>query len=238
MQSHVLRPQKRKRPCSVHLVTERLELLLDVVWNSSLLLCLGQALACSPLLLVVCLALDLSPLLETCNDILVLPAELVTQTTNGAVLAAWLEAEHTESLWDDHALLVVVWWWDTLEGLQALESLCAALGLVRDHATHCAPEHLGGCAVVPWSTTHCVVTGLLAEEGLVLHCRGIVLVCMSGRASCGGGFVKRTLSAEELAGDVEGLAADDDNLLAIEELLGDSRGQTTEEVALAVDYNL
>ena len=49
---------------------------------------------------------------------------------------------------------------------------------------------------------------------------------------------RRTLSAEELSRDVEGLAADDDNLLAVEELLGDGRGQTTEKVALAVDDNL
>jgi hypothetical protein len=50
--------------------------------------------------------------------------------------------------------------------------------------------------------------------------------------------VERTLSAEELAGDVEGFAADDNDLLAVEELLGHSRGETTEEVALAVDDNL
>ena len=48
----------------------------------------------------------------------------------------------------------------------------------------------------------------------------------------------RTLRAEELAGDVEGLAADNDNLLAIEELLGDDAGQTAEQVALAIDDDL
>ena len=48
----------------------------------------------------------------------------------------------------------------------------------------------------------------------------------------------RTLRAEELAGDVEGLAADDDDLLAVEELLGDDAGEATEEVALAVNDDL
>lgn len=49
---------------------------------------------------------------------------------------------------------------------------------------------------------------------------------------------RRTLSAEEFAGDVEGLGADDDDLLAVEELLGNDRGQATEEVALAVNDDL
>lgn len=46
---------------------------------------------------------------------------------------------------------------------------------------------------------------------------------------------KRTLCAEELAGDVQGLTSHNDDLLAIEQLLGDSAGEATEQVALAVD---
>jgi len=51
------------------------------------------------------------------NNILVLPAELVSQAANGAVLATGLQAEDTEGLWDDHALLVVVRRGDALKGL-------------------------------------------------------------------------------------------------------------------------
>lgn len=43
------------------------------------------------------------------------------------------------------------------------------------------------------------------------------------------------LSAEELAGDVEGLGADDNDLLAVEQLLCDNTGESTEEVTLAID---
>lgn len=50
--------------------------------------------------------------------------------------------------------------------------------------------------------------------------------------------MKRTLSAEELAGDVEGLTADHNDLVAIQQLLGDSAGQATKEVSLAVDDDL
>lgn len=46
---------------------------------------------------------------------------------------------------------------------------------------------------------------------------------------------RRTLGAEELAGDVEGLAAHNDDLLAVKQLLSDGAGEATEQVALAVD---
>ena len=51
---------------------------------------------------------------------------------------------------------------------------------------------------------------------------------------CGG----RTFRSEELAGDVEGFAADDDDFLAVEELFGDGAGEAAEEVAFAVYHNL
>jgi len=37
----------------------------------------------------------------------------------------------------------------------------------------------------------------------------------------------RTLCAEEFAGDVDGLATDDNNLLALKELLSDGAGEAT-----------
>jgi hypothetical protein len=53
-----------------------------------------------------------------------------------------------------------------------------------------------------------------------------------------GRWEARTLRAEKFAGDVESLAADNNDLLAVEELLGDDAGEATEEVALAVDDDL
>lgn len=50
--------------------------------------------------------------------------------------------------------------------------------------------------------------------------------------------IKRTLRTEELARDVEGLAADHNDLLAVEKLLGNNAGKTTKEVALAIDDDL
>jgi hypothetical protein len=65
---------------------------------------------------------------------------------------------------------------------------------------------------VEGTTASGVVTGLLAQESRVLQ-----------------------LGAEELAGDVEGLASHNNDLLAVKELLGDGAGEATEQVALAVD---
>lgn len=45
------------------------------------------------------------------------------------------------------------------------------------------------------------------------------------------------LVAEETAGDVDLLAPNDDNLLAVEDLLRNNRSKTTQKVALAVDDN-
>lgn len=49
---------------------------------------------------------------------------------------------------------------------------------------------------------------------------------------------ERTLRAEELAGDVEGLTSHNDDLLTVKQLLGNSAGQATKEVSLAVDDDL
>jgi hypothetical protein len=126
------------------------------------------------------------------NNVAVLPAELAAETANGAVLAAGLKAEDTERLGDDHTLLVVVGRGDALEGLQAVHGSVTTLGLVRDHATDGAPEHLGRRTVVPWTTARRVETGLFAEESLVLHCvRSRVSIRAAGSISSSVGSLVR-----------------------------------------------
>lgn len=105
------------------------------------------------------------------NNVLVLPAELVSETTDSAVLAAGLQPEYPQSLGNNDALLLVVGSGNTLEGLQALHGGVTASGLVGNHAADGAPEHLGGGAEVEGTTTGGVETSLLAEESRVLHYR-------------------------------------------------------------------
>lgn len=94
-----------------------------------------------------------------------------------------------------------------------------------------------------------VVSGHLAEVGVVLDCVQMVsirpcfvlVVCRVGSRSWGLSLESvglRTLSTEELSGDVQGLSADDDDLLAAKQLLGDNAGQAAQEVALAIDDDL
>jgi len=56
-------------------------------------------------------------------------------------------------------------------------------------------------------------------------------------AGFGGGDI-RTLSAKELPRDVQRFTADNDDLLAIEELLRNDAGEAAQQVTLAVDNNL
>lgn len=55
---------------------------------------------------------------------------------------------------------------------------------------------------------------------------------------CGQKGGRHTLGAEELARDVERLAADNDNLLAVEELLRDDASKAAKQVTLAIDDDL
>lgn len=194
------------------LVAELRKLLLRLVVHLGLLLGLGKTPPHLLLALVVGLALDLSPLFQSRNNILVFPSNLVAQTSNGAVLAAGLQSEDTESLWDNHLLLLVVRRRNALEDLETLHGGSTAGSLVRNHAANGLVENAGRSTEMEGATTGRIVTGHLAEVGVVFELR-----------------------AEELARDVEGFAADNNDLLAIEKLLGDSAGETAKQVTFAVN---
>lgn len=78
------------------------------------------------------------------NNILVLPANLVAQTADSAVLAAGLQTQDTESLGDDHLLLLVVGRGNTLEDLETLKGSGTAGGLVGNHAADSLVENARG----------------------------------------------------------------------------------------------
>jgi hypothetical protein len=77
------------------------------------------------------------------NNVLVFPADLVAQSADGAVLAAGTETEDTESLGNNHTLLLVVRGRDTLENLEALKSSSTTGGLVGHHSTDGLVEDAG-----------------------------------------------------------------------------------------------
>lgn len=104
------------------------------------------------------------------NNVLVLPANLVAETADGAVLAAGAQAQDTQSLGNDNTLLLVVGRGDTLEHLQALHGGGTAGGLVGDHAADSLVEDARGSAEVEGTTASRVETSHLAEVGVVLDC--------------------------------------------------------------------
>lgn len=147
------------------LVAEGLEGLGRLVVDLGVLLRFGQLALGDPLALVVGGTLGLAALLEpgfvsSCpteanveenppgNDILVLPADLVGEAADGAVLAAGLQPQDAEGLGNDHLLLLVVGRGDALEDLEALKGGGTAGGLVGDHATDGLVEDPGGGAEV------------------------------------------------------------------------------------------
>jgi hypothetical protein len=73
----------------------------------------------SLLLSVECLVLGLSLSLESLNERTIVPAELLGELTENGEVAVGSQVDDFDSLRDNHALLFVVWLWDTLIGLQS-----------------------------------------------------------------------------------------------------------------------
>jgi len=196
----------------VDLVTELSELSLGLLVDLGALLGIGKVSSGSLLASVVCGTLNLSSLLKSGNNILVLPADLVGESADSAVLASWLQSQDTESLWDDHALDLVVWWWDTLEDLKSLHGSGTTSSLVRNHTTDGLVEDSRWSTEMEWTTSGWVVSSHLSEVGVVLQ-----------------------LSTEELSRDVKSLTSHNNDLLAVEELLSHGTGQATKEMTLAIN---
>lgn len=117
-----------------------------------------------------------------------------------------------QGLRDDHPLRLRVRGGDAFEGLEAGHGLLSALGLTRKHAADGLGEDHARGAVMEGAPLGVGVRSLL-EIGLE------VLAVPVPRA-----------------GNVDLLAAHDDHFLAVEKLLRDYRGETPEQMALAVHY--
>lgn len=81
------------------------------------------------------------------------------------------------------------------------------------------------------TTSECLCEQCMAKLCIPSH----VAVCSALLRDASIDRGERTLRAEELAGDVQGLASHNDDLLAVEQLLSDRGGQATEKVPLSVD---
>lgn len=149
-------------------------------------------------------------LFELSADLGVVPADLGANVTEDAELGGRLEAELSHGLWDEDVAGGVLLW-DAGEGLEVGEGSLAADGLVGAHTTDGLADDLGWVVEMEW-------TALVVEVGALLEVLHVV-----------------GLGTELGAGDVDLLAVDDDDLLAVQELLGDDGAETTEQVVAGVD---
>merc|ERR1719270_447336 len=114
---------------------------------------------------------------------------------------------------DNHPLLLVIRRWDTLECLEPLHGLLSSLCLVRDHASNGPPEHLGGSPEVEGTAGRLDVAPQAKESQ---HFQ---------------------LVPVEVAGEVDALTTHDDNLVAVEDVLGHDGGQAAQQVTAAIDHH-
>ena len=122
--------------------------------------------------LVVGSSTNLSLLLKSLDGILVLPSDLVGQTTEASEVATRSESQHTESLRANHTVDLVVRGRNSLEHLQVSQGSGTTGSLVGDHSTDGSPEDLGGSTEVE-GTTSGVDVASLAQEVLVLDWKSL-----------------------------------------------------------------
>merc|ERR1719264_270406 len=123
------------------------------------------------------------------------------------------EQNHLPCRGNDHQLLFVIGRGNTLEGLEPLQSVLAALSLVGGHATHSAPEDLGWSPEVERSTGGLHVAALLQEVEVL------------------------QLVAVEVSAHVDAFAPDNDDLVASEDELGNDGGEPAHQVATTVHHD-
>jgi len=151
--------------------------------------------------------------LELLDKLIVTPPDSGGEVAQTAELAAGLQTEIAQRARDHHALHLIKRMRHTLEHLETTESVSASLGLVGDHATHSAPENARRLPEVERTATRVGVRSLRQEQ------------------------VKFELVAKEGARDVEVLSTNANNFASIEELLGEVRCQSAEQMATAINNN-
>ena len=124
---------------------------------------------CTHLALMECLGFDLPLLFKSIYNILISPPNLVRETLwivsfsttqkmitlstypYCTVLSSWLQPQHPQRIRYNHPLLLIIWWRNSLEKLEAFESCSTPSCLMRDHASDRPVKNLGWCAMMKGS---------------------------------------------------------------------------------------
>ena len=97
---------------------------------------------------VVGTSTDLALGFKAVDEFIVLPADLVGEVSQTALLAVRLEAQVGQGLRNDHLLGAVVGGRASLEALQVSHGSRTTSGLVGDHTSDGSPQHASGGFVV------------------------------------------------------------------------------------------
>lgn len=143
-----------------------------------------------------------------------------------------LQTEDSEGSRDNHALGGVVGLGDTLENLQTLHGSGTTSSLVGEHTTDNTEEDTAGSTEME-RTVGGVDNSTLTEELVVLHYK--TEKERQGKYVCQGLYRICTLGTEEGSRQVHLLGTDNDDTLTGEDLLGNDRSETTEQMALTIN---
>jgi len=164
------------------------------------------------LLLVVDGRLDFALGLQSGDDVLIFPSDLVGETAQHAKFAVGLESEDTEGGRNDVSLSLVVGSGNSLVGAVALHRVLSAGQLVRQHTADRLVQNAAWGPVMERASLG-VDQATLAK---VVHVLQLVTV--------------------EASGDVDTFASDHHDSLALEESLGNDGSQTAQQMASSVDH--
>ena len=156
----------------------------------------------------------LSLVLELGHDVLLGPASSLSEISETAEVSVSFHSENLKGIWNNHSLFLVIWVWHALEDFQTSHSGGTSRGLVWGHSAEDLPEDARwGLPVSGSSTWVCVAS--------------LVHLLLSFQ-----------LASEEGSRLENGLASNDNDSLAIEELLSDNAGKTSQQVISTVNDNL
>ena len=156
----------------------------------------------------------LSLVLELGHDVLLGPASRLSEISETAEVSVSFHSENLKGIWNNHSLFLVIWVWHALEDFQTSHSGGTSRGLMWGHSAEDLPEHARWGLPVSGSSTWVSVASLVH---LLLSFQ---------------------LASEEGSRLENGLASNDNDSLAIEELLSDNAGKTSQQVISTVNDNL
>lgn len=162
-------------------------------------------------LLVVDGSFDLALCLQSRDDVLILPSNFVRKSSEDAVFAVGLKAEHAKGRWDNVPLSLIIGSWNSFVGAIALHGILSTSQLVGQHTANGFVENSGWGPVVERSSLRVDQTTFAK----VVHVLKLVAIKASG--------------------NVDPLTPDDDDTLPLKEGFSDDGGETAEEMTAAID---